>query len=173
MSDDEAFADYDNEYDPEMENDTALSIANLLTHFQGQLDQIEIMSYLPVGIKNRVKALKKIQFDMTKIEAENFKEIHSLECKFHELHVPDYEKRAAIIKGDYEPSDEESLFHSDGEGDAAGGDEDVKGIPNFWLTIFANVRILRDMVQPYDVPILKHLMDIKLFIKEEPMVNIL
>lgn len=40
-------------------------------------------------------------------------------------------------------------------------DEDVKGIPGFWLTIFKNVSMLSDMVQEHDEPILECLEDIK------------
>lgn len=40
-------------------------------------------------------------------------------------------------------------------------DPNVKGIPNFWLTIFKNVSKLSEMVQDHDEPILKSLQDIK------------
>ncbi|NEU33483.1 NAP domain-containing protein, partial [bacterium LRH843] len=43
-------------------------------------------------------------------------------------------------------------------------------IPEFWLTIFHNVALLNEMVQPHDEPILKHLQDIKVeFLKADPM----
>lgn len=53
------------------------------------------------------------------------------------------------------------FFHSD---------KGRPGIPDFWLTIFKNVQLLNDMIQPHDEPILRHLTDIKLLIREEPMV---
>lgn len=37
---------------------------------------------LPKSIQRRVKALKKLQFESTKIEAEFYKEVHELECKY-------------------------------------------------------------------------------------------
>lgn len=50
--------------------------------------------------------------------------------------------------------------------------EDLKGIPAFWLTIFKNVGMLADMVQEHDEPILTHLNDIKVkFLKSNPMVS--
>lgn len=50
--------------------------------------------------------------------------------------------------------------------------EDIKGIPDFWLTIFKNVETLADMVQEHDEPILKHLYDIKvIFLESNPMVS--
>jgi nucleosome assembly protein 1-like 1 len=48
-------------------------------------------------------------------------------------------------------------------------EEDMKGVPEFWLTIFKNVELLADMVQDHDEPILKHLIDIKVRYNEEPM----
>ncbi|XP_026685777.1 nucleosome assembly protein 1-like 1 [Diaphorina citri] len=48
--------------------------------------------------------------------------------------------------------------------------EDKPGIPGFWLTVFHNVSMLSDMVQVYDEPILKHLLDVRVIILEkDPM----
>lgn len=135
---------------------------------------------LPEVVNKRVKALKKIQYDLTKLEVEFFKEIHALDYKYHNLQVPMFEKRATIVQGDYEPTDDESEWHSVDEDEAdpdpknkSKMDElkDVQGIPDFWLIIFKNVRILREMIQPYDEPILKHLKDVKLITKNDPIVS--
>lgn len=40
-------------------------------------------------------------------------------------------------------------------------DPNVKGIPDFWYTIFRNVSMLCEMMQEHDEPILKCLQDIK------------
>jgi len=40
-------------------------------------------------------------------------------------------------------------------------DLDVKGIPNFWLTVFQNCDLLNNLIQPHDVDILKHLTDVR------------
>lgn len=40
-------------------------------------------------------------------------------------------------------------------------DPNVKGIPDFWYTIFKNVSMLCEMMQEHDEPILKTLLDIK------------
>lgn len=51
-------------------------------------------------------------------------------------------------------------------------EEDIKGIPDFWLTIFKNVSTLADMVQEHDEPILKHLSDVRVkFLDKNPMVS--
>ncbi|XP_057651805.1 nucleosome assembly protein 1-like 1-B [Diorhabda carinulata] len=148
----------------------------------------EMLALLPLSVKRRIKALKKLQLDTTNIEAKFFKEVHDLECKYHKLYQPFYEKRNTIVNGTYEPTDEESQWPSDDESDLPEAIKekiklddtkketeatDEKGIPDFWLTIFRNVTLLSDMVQPHDVPILKCLTDIKTICKEDPMKFIL
>ena len=54
---------------------------------------------LPAPVKKRLKALKKIQLETTKLEAKFYEEVHQLECKYHQLYTPLYEKRAQITKG--------------------------------------------------------------------------
>lgn len=147
----------------------------------------ELLASLPPSVKRRVKALKKMQLEATNIEAEFFKEVQYLECKYHRLYVPLYEKRNTIVNGSYEPTEDESQWPSDDEdlpnalkekakldeekkeAKAKEDPDNVKGIPEFWLTIFRNCSLLSEMVQPCDFPILEHLTDIKTFCKEEPM----
>ena len=50
-------------------------------------------------MKRRLKALKKIQLESTKIEAKFYEEVHKLECKYHEMYKPLYDQRAKITKG--------------------------------------------------------------------------
>lgn len=57
--------------------------------------------------------MKKIQLESTKIESKFYEEIHALECKYHALWMPQYEKRAQIVTGKYEPLDEECDWDSD------------------------------------------------------------
>ena len=53
---------------------------------------------LPAPVKKRLKALKKIQFESTKIEAQFYEEVHLLECKYHTKFEPLYAKRSTITK---------------------------------------------------------------------------
>ena len=54
--------------------------------------------------------------------------------------------------------------------DEANKNEDVKGIPSFWLTIFKNVEMLAEMVQEADEPVLESLTDITVtFSEKDPM----
>jgi len=78
----------------------------------------DYIASLPAPVKRRLKALKKIQLESTKIEAKFYEEVHKLECKYHELYQPLYQKRSTITKGEYEPNDDECQWPSDDEGDA-------------------------------------------------------
>merc|ERR1719411_563408 len=134
---------------------------------------------LPAPVKRRLKALKKIQLESTKIEAKFYEEVHKLECKYHEMYKPLYDQRAKITKGDYEPSDDEDdELAGDMKDKAKLEDEkakkekeekDVKGVPEFWLTIFKNVDMLQEMVQESDEPVLHKLTDITVTFSEQPM----
>lgn len=140
---------------------------------------------LPAPVRRRIKALKKLQLEATKIEAKFYEEVHQLECKYHELYTPIYNKRTEITKGDHEPTDAEAEWPSDSEDEEEGlseeikekakldeenKNEDVKGIPSFWLTIFKNVEMLAEMVQEADEPALDALTDITVtFSEKDPM----
>lgn len=120
------------------------------------------------------------------LEAKFFEEVHQLECKYNELYMPLYDKRNLVLTGKYEPNEEECKWEDSEElskelekvkieeskeKEPPAKDVNVKGIPEFWLTIFKNVGILADMTQEHDEPILKHLTDIKAHFHKEPMVN--
>jgi len=152
---------------------------------QGKLNSMS----LPAPVKRRLKALKKIQLESTKIEAKFYEEVHKLECKYHEMYLPLYEKRSKITKGEHEPNDDECNWPSDDEEDdeELAGDmkdkakledekskkeateKDAKGVPDFWLTIFKNVDMLQEMVQEADEPVLSKLTDITVTFSESPM----
>jgi len=137
---------------------------------------------LPPQVKRRLKSLKKLQLEATKIEANFYQEVHNLEIKYDKLYNPLYQKRTQIIKGEHEPTEEECDFPSDSEDEEAELSEDVKdkkakiedekkdevkdneeevtGVPSFWLTIFKNVEMLAEMVQDQDEPVLELLEDV-------------
>jgi len=153
---------------------------------------------LPKVVKRRLKALKKLQNEMIKIEAKFYEEVHELECKYADQYAPLNERRREIVTAKVEPTDSDCDWPSDEEeedadlsadlqskakleeidetkesnspnkdsqkedtNDEKKEEEDAKGVPEFWLTIFKNVGMLNDMVQEHDEPILKELTDIK------------
>lgn len=165
---------------------------NLLAALQDRINEFSI-EHLPAPVKRRIKALKQLQLKTTHIEAKFYEEVHALECRYYQLCAPIYQERSNIISGIREPTDEECVWESEEEEEIANDlkskvkievkdeadvkkdengtkDEDVKGIPDFWLTIFKNVAMLSEMVQEHDEPILKHLYDIKvIFLEKDPM----
>ena len=50
-------------------------------------------------------------------------------------------------------------------------EKDVKGVPDFWLTIFKNVDMLQDMVQEHDEAAMSALLDITVDFSQKPMVS--
>lgn len=53
--------------------------------------------------------------------------------------------------------------------DKEGQDKEIKGVPNFWLTVFKGSDIMHSMIEEHDEPILAHLRDVEVKIIEEPM----
>lgn len=150
---------------------------------------------LPKPVKRRIKALKKLQNDGIQLESDFYKEVHVLECKYAQQYNSLFEKRTEILTGKVEPSDDQCDWPSDDENseeedklavsdelktkasivdkpegeDKKTEEENVKGIPSFWLTIFKNIDMIADMIQDHDEPILNHLQDIKVtFNENEP-----
>ncbi|XP_062318691.1 nucleosome assembly protein 1-like 4a isoform X2 [Osmerus eperlanus] len=158
-----------------------------------QLDRPEnlhnMQSLLPKAVKRRVHALKRLQVQCAHIEAKFYEEVHELERKYAALYQPLFDKRRDVVKGAVEPTEEECEWHSEREEEEelaeelkkkaaveekkeeATPEEDAKGIPEFWLTIFKGVDMLSDLLQEHDEPILKHLQDIQVKFSEpgQPM----
>ncbi|XP_062245528.1 nucleosome assembly protein 1-like 4a isoform X1 [Platichthys flesus] len=147
-------------------------------------------SMLPKVVRRRVHALKRLQVQCANIEAKFYEEVHELERKYAALYQPLFDKRRDIVTGTVEPTEAECEWHSDREEEEelaqevkekaaiedakkeeAKPEEDPKGIPEFWLTIFKSVDMLSDMLQEHDEPILKHLKDIQVKFSEpgQPM----
>ena len=93
---------------------------NVMAALQGKLQGMlgtnsGYIQSLPAPVKKRLKALKKIQFESTKIEAQFYEEVHLLECKYHQKFEPLYAKRSTITKGEYEPNEDECEWPSESE----------------------------------------------------------
>lgn len=153
---------------------------------------------LPKVVKRKLKALKKLQYEMIKIESKFYEEVHNLECRYATQYAPLTERRRDIVTGSIEPTDSDCEWPSDEEDDEeidkedlknkakvtevdetkqkedekekeVKEEEDVTGVPEFWLTVFKNVDMLSDMVQEHDEPIIKHLQNIKVNLNSEPI----
>ncbi|KAF4551584.1 putative nucleosome assembly protein [Elsinoe fawcettii] len=134
---------------------------------------------LPAPVRRRVAGLKGIQKEHSKLEAEFQEEVLALEKKFFAKYSPLYEKRARIVNGEIEPSEEEvKLGEEDDEEDeedeetkaetkAEDGAEPANGIPEFWLSAMKNSS-LAETITDRDETALKHLTNIRMEYLDRP-----
>lgn len=112
--------------------------------------------------------------------------VYALERKYQDQYQPLHDKRRSIVTGDYEPSGKETEWNYEANDEDVTPEvqsitnelrknlqlnyqDDVKGVPDFWLTIFRNTEMLSSMLQAPDEPALKKLIDIKIIYEQEPM----
>ena len=139
---------------------------------------------LPKVIKRRVDALKNIQLEHIKLQSQYYQRLQELELEFEKLNKPLYEKRAKIITGEYEPTDEECQlpahlaengFNGDQENSNVSEDKpmfteqeekalesQVKGIPGFWLGCLSSTFNFSESVEEHDRQVLRYLKDVQL-----------
>lgn len=147
-------------------------------------DHEKYLQALSPSVHQKLLALKKLQLETMDLSADFHRKVHVLEKEFLSKHDLVFEKRSQIINGDYVPNEEECQLN-----DEIGGisktlskvvlDEnqnqtavtDIKGIPDFWLTVIKLVPQLDHMVRDYDAPILKHLTDLKARSQTEPVLS--
>jgi nucleosome assembly protein 1-like 1 len=133
---------------------------------------------LPAPVRRRVAGLKGVQKEHSKLEAEFQEEVLALEKKFFAKYAPLYEKRAKIINGSTEPTEQEveagkedeEEDDEDDEEDEAEDDKsaaDVKGIPEFWLSAMKNSS-LAETITDRDEGALKFLTDIRMEYLDRP-----
>jgi nucleosome assembly protein 1-like 1 len=132
---------------------------------------------LPAPVRRRVAGLKGVQKDHSKLEAAFQEEVLELEKKYFAKFTPLYEKRAKIINGTLEPSEEEIKAgeedeEQDEEAEPAEKVEettsDVKGIPEFWLSAMKNQISLAEMITDRDEAALKDLTDVRMEYLDKP-----
>ena len=137
---------------------------------------------LPQPVRQRVSGLKGIQQQHSKLEAEFQEEVLQLEKKYFAKFTPLYEKRAQIVNGKTEPTEEEiqagkSQEEEDDEEDAAAKPAEkekteeavnVSGIPEFWLSAMKNSISLAEMITDRDEEALRSLTDIRMEYLDKP-----
>lgn len=135
---------------------------------------------LPAPVRRRVTGLKGVQKEHSKLEAAFQEEVLQLEKKYFAKFTPLYEKRAKIVNGDVEPTEEEVEAGKAEEEDeeAATADtekkdepeskEDTKGIPEFWLSAMKNQVSLAEMINDRDEEALRPLSDIRMEYLDRP-----
>jgi nucleosome assembly protein 1-like 1 len=135
---------------------------------------------LPSPVRRRVAGLKGIQKEHAKLEAEFQEEVLQLEKKYFQKFTPLYQRRATIVNGSAEPTDDEvDAGKSEDENEESKEDNEQKkedtveelsesGIPEFWLSAMKNQISLAEMITDRDEEALKHLTDIRMEYLERP-----
>ncbi|OAY75389.1 nucleosome assembly protein 1;2-like [Ananas comosus] len=134
------------------------ALKNKLQGLAGQ--HVDVLENLTPKVRKRVEFLREIQTQHDELEAKFFEERAALEAKYQKLYEPLYTKRYEIVNGLVEV-----------EGVVKGGTdetpaedkttEDVKGVPNFWLTAMKTNEVLAEEIQERDEGALQYLKDIK------------
>ncbi|KAI8356776.1 nucleosome assembly protein-domain-containing protein [Choanephora cucurbitarum] len=158
----------------------------LMNMLQGKLGNL-LGEPLPASVQRRINGLKYLQSKHTELEGKFQEEVLALEKKYLELYRPLYTKRAEVVSGQYEPTEEEVAIGAkvdeedddEEEGEAEKQekekkmDEDeeetpVTGIPEFWLTALKTHPQIGDTISEEDCEALKHLVDIRMTYLEKP-----
>ena len=157
----------------------------LVSMIQGKLGSLVgrssgYVESLPAPVRRRVAGLKGVQKEHAKLELEFQEEVLQLEKKYFAKYTPLYEKRAKIVNGVAEPSEEEIKA---GEQDDEDENKDVSktetmedeksagsltGIPEFWLSAMKNQVSLAELITERDEVALKHLTDIRMEYLDQP-----
>jgi len=137
------------------------------------------INQLPAEVKGRINALKNLQLNTIKAEAEYYREVQQLDIKFQAKFDEIHQKQAKVINGSHEPSGPEVQWDShqsqdtDVESNKSGVHPDypegVKGIPKFWLHVFknANEDCLMGLVEPHDEKVLSHMKDLTVSLRTD------
>jgi nucleosome assembly protein 1-like 1 len=132
---------------------------------------------LPTPVRRRVAGLKGVQREHSKLEAEFQEEVLQLEKKYFAKFTPLYKKRAEIVNGLAEPTEDEiKAGEEDEEKDEAEAvaahpeepAEPVSGIPEFWLSAMKNQISLAEMITDRDEVALKYLTDVRMEYLDKP-----
>lgn len=123
------------------------------------------LASLPANVQLRLAALRKLQEQQAEVEEEFEKERKLLELKYEKLYQPFYKQRAEIVTGAKEV---EAVVNGEGKTEGASEeDENVKGVPGFWLRAFMNHSALADLIHERDLPAFEFLLDVRSASHEE------
>ena len=127
---------------------------------------------IPKVVKRRVRALKKLDTSYTETYNKFQEELSALTQKYESLYDPIFSKRRDIIKGEYEPKEDELAEESENEEGSDNekeeeeeeeeeGQADIQGIPEFWLQAMYCHETIGEMIEEHDEAILESLVDIR------------
>lgn len=134
---------------------------------------------LPAPVRRRVAGLKGVQKEHSKLEGELQEEVLQLEKKYFAKFTPLYQKRAKIINGVIEPTEDE-IKAGEAEDEEPAQDEmdvsttdskayaNIVGVPEFWLSAMKNQDNLAELITDRDELALKALTDIRMEYLDKP-----
>lgn len=156
----------------------------LVSMIQGKLGSLVgrssgYIESLPAPVRRRVAGLKGVQKEHSKLEVQFQEEVLQLEKKYFAKFSPLYEKRAEIVNGVSEPTEEEVKAGEsiDGEDEDSVKEEspdgekaatNLAGIPEFWLSAMKNQVSLAELITDKDETVLRLLTDIRMEYLEKP-----
>ncbi|MCJ1310193.1 hypothetical protein MMC25_003854 [Agyrium rufum] len=159
----------------------------LVSMIQGKLGSLVgrssgYIESLPAPVRRRVAGLKGVQKEHSKLETEFQEEVLKLEKQYFKKFTPLYEKRAKIINGLSEPTEDEvQIGTADDEDDEEDEDADISkdaaanassekisGIPEFWLSAMKNQISLGELITDRDEAALRSLTDIRMEYLDKP-----
>jgi nucleosome assembly protein 1-like 1 len=157
----------------------------LVSMIQGRLGSLVgrssgYIESLPTPVRRRVAGLKGIQKEHAKLEAQFQEEVLQLEKKYFTKFTPLYQRRATIVNGAAEPTEDEIAAGKgeDEEEETKAEEEEPKkeetaatlvaGIPEFWLSAMKYQISLAEMITDRDEEALKHLTDIRMEYLDRP-----
>lgn len=114
--------------------------------------------------------MKNLLLETSKLDVMFHREVSELERKFQPKHDELFLKRLDITNGTYQPTNEECslpgvLMNLE---NTAGDHLGPSGVPEFWFTVIRNVHELKTTIQEADVPVLKHLIDVRAKLSSPP-----
>ncbi|KAI9921168.1 hypothetical protein PsorP6_001256 [Peronosclerospora sorghi] len=124
------------------------------------------LANLPKSVLLRLDALRKLQEAQAEVEEEFEKERKVLELKYEKRYQPFYRERAEIVSGAKEVEAVAAAASAPQQTNTE-IEEDVKGIPGFWLRAFMNHSVLADLIQERDLPAFEFLVDVHSVSHEE------
>lgn len=130
----------------------------------GLFNKTEHLKELTPKTLRRVQALVNIHKERVELEEQYLNELYALRQKYDKLAAPIYERRAKVINGEVEPTDEEAAgFNAEEANPEVIEDESIVGIPNFWYFTLMNNDVVNNItnINEVDKEALSYLYDIK------------
>ena len=82
------------------------------------------------AMQARINALKHVQVDLLKCEANFYDELHELEIKYTSIYEPFFEQRRRLVMGEVEPTESEAKWELDEEPEIENVDKKILAIQN-------------------------------------------